>query len=352
MIVLRVDKDNAGQRLDKFLKRHLKEAQDSFLYKMMRKKNIVLNQKKVAGNELLQEGDEVTLFLAEETYAKFGGKAKTAEQSALLMQYQQAYDTLSGIEIVFENADVLVLNKPPGLLSQKAQAADLSVNEWLIGYLLETKFLSAKTLCTFKPSVCNRLDRNTSGLLVCGKTLAGSRYLSKIVKDKSLQKYYYTLVAGQVMLDTRKNGWLCKNKKTNKVTIYQKEADLPSPLKKDAAYIDTAFRTVETILTKNGEITLLEVQLFTGKTHQIRAQLHALGVPIIGDQKYGTARINAAFYDMNVRNQLLHAYKLVFPKNDDERFAELSERTLTCNVPKLFAQLMTDRPGGRNEVCR
>lgn len=355
MIVLKVEQDDAGQRLDKFLKRRLKEAQGSFLYKMLRKKNIVLNGKKASGSELLAENDEVMLYLADETYVKFGGilETETAEQTGIeTAQYQKAYKTINGIDIIFENADVLVLNKPSGVLSQKAQADDLSANEWMIGYLLETGFLSAGTLQTFKPSVCNRLDRNTSGLLVCGKTLAGSRYLSGIVKDKSLEKYYYTLVAGQVLMDTRISGWLCKNEKTNKVTIYQKEADIPKPLRKDAAYIDTAFRTVETMHTKYGEVTLLEVQLFTGKTHQIRAQLRAMGAPIIGDRKYGSVRVNEAFYDTGVRNQLLHAYKLVFPKTDDARFADLSERTLTCRLPKQFEQLMTPRPSGRNEVCK
>ncbi len=344
MIVLNITKSDAGQRLDKYLKRQLRDAQNGFLYKMLRKKNIVLNGKKATGNELVCENDEVTLFLSDETYAKFGGVPKASGKTAVdVTTYQDAYIKLKGMEIVFENEDVLIVNKPAGILSQKADAADLSANEWLIGYLLKAGFLSQESLQTFKPSVCNRLDRNTSGLLVCGKTLAGSRYLSSIVKDKSLQKYYYTLAAEQVSLDTRICGWLCKNAKTNKVTIYENEADIPNPLKKNAAYIDTAFRTIETIHTKIGSITLLEVRLFTGKTHQIRAQLSAMGYPIIGDRKYGSNRVNDAFYDMGVRNQLLHAYRLVFPKSNDARFAALSEKTLTCALPKLFGQIMTPK---------
>lgn len=344
MIVLNIAKSDAGQRLDKYLKRQLRDAQNGFLYKMLRKKNIVLNGKKATGSELVCENDEVTLFLSDETYAKFGGVPKASGKTAVdVTPYQEAYFKLKGMEIVFENDDVLVVNKPAGILSQKADAADLSANEWLIGYLLKAGFLSRESLQTFKPSVCNRLDRNTSGLLVCGKTLAGSRYLSSIVKDKSLQKYYYTLAAGQVSLDTRICGWLCKNAKTNKVTIYENEADIPNPLKKNAAYIDTAFRSIETIHTKIGSITLLEVRLFTGKTHQIRAQLSAMGYPIIGDRKYGSNRVNDAFYDMGVRNQLLHAYRLVFPKSNDTRFAALSEKTLTCALPKLFGQIMTPK---------
>ena len=193
MIVLNIAKSDAGQRLDKYLKRQLRDAQNGFLYKMLRKKNIVLNGKKATGSELVCENDEVTLFLSDETYAKFGGVPKASGKTAVdVTPYQEAYFKLKGMEIVFENDDVLVVNKPAGILSQKADAADLSANEWLIGYLLKAGFLSRESLQTFKPSVCNRLDRNTSGLLVCGKTLAGSRYLSSIVRDKSLQKYYYT----------------------------------------------------------------------------------------------------------------------------------------------------------------
>ena len=337
MIVLKVAKNDAGQRFDKYLKRHLKEAQGSFLYKMLRKKNIVLNGKKATGNELLCENDEVKLFFSDETYEKFSGISKASSQTDFdTSAYQTAYHRLRGIKTVYENEHVLILNKPAGILSQKAEPADMSANEWLIGYLLETGFITTETLPAFKPSVCNRLDRNTSGLLVCGKTLPGSRYLSSIIKDKSLQKYYYTLTAGQAKLDIRINGWLRKNAKTNKVTIYESQIE-------DAEYIDTSFKTVKTIKTAKSDITLLEVQLFTGKPHQIRAQLSAMGYPIIGDRKYGNNKINELFYDTGVRNQLLHAYKLVFPKISEESFLELSERTLTCELPELFERLMTDR---------
>lgn len=342
MILLQITKNDAGQRFDKYLKRKLRKAQDSFIYKMLRKKNIVLNGRKATGSELLRENDEVKLFLSDETYEKFSGDSNMCSEAAFdTSDYKAAYNKLKGIERVFENEHVLILNKPAGILSQKARPGDLSANEWFIGYLLETGFLSPEMLSSFKPSVCNRLDRNTSGLLVCGKTLPGSRYMSSIIKDKSLKKYYYTLTAGHVDLNTRINGWLCKDTKNNKVTIFQNESDIPSLLKETAEYIDTAFQTVKRITTRYGKITLLEVQLFTGKTHQIRAQLSAMGYPIIGDRKYGSSKANKQFYDTGVRNQLLHAYKLVFPEIDDRSFLDISEMTITCALPELFERLMT-----------
>lgn len=345
MILLQITKNDAGQRFDKYLKRHLKEAQSGFLYKMLRKKNIVLNGKKATGSELLCENDEVKLFFSEETYEKLRTGSAAAATDQNTDAYQSAYRRLSGIEIVYENAHILLLNKPAGILSQKAKPEDLSANEWLIGYLLETGFVSTESLLTFKPSVCNRLDRNTSGLLVCGKTLIGSRCMSSIIKDKSLQKCYYTLVAGDAKLDTRVCGWLYKNEKNNKVTVYKKESDIPDSLKKGAEYIDTSFRTMKTIHSHNTDITLLEVQLFTGKTHQIRAQLSAIGYPIIGDRKYGSSKINDLFSDTGVRNQVLHAYKLIFPKMKDEPFSDLSELTITCKLPKQLERLLGGNHG-------
>lgn len=344
MILLQITKSDAGQRFDKYLKRQLREAQNSFLYKMLRKKNIVLNGKKATGNELLCENDEVKLFFSDETYEKFRAGGDFAKADGSINAYQSAYHRLKGIEIVFENEHVLILNKPAGVLSQKAKAEDISANEWLIGYLLETKATSPEALSTFKPSVCNRLDRNTSGLLVCGKTLIGSRCMSRIIKDKSLKKYYYALVAGDIRLDTRVNGWLCKDAKTNKVSIFANELDIPNALKKDAEYIDTRFQSVKTVHAQGHEVTLLEVELFTGKTHQIRAQLSAMGYPIIGDRKYGSAKMNDKFSDIGVRNQLLHAYKLVFPKIKDADFSDISEMTLTCRLPERMEKLI----GGNN----
>lgn len=336
MVSTKISSNEAGQRFDKYLKKLLKDAPDSFIYKMLRKKNIVLNGKKADGKEQLSLNDEVKLFLADATFEKFSGRS--VQSPANTTPYEQAYRKLACLEVLYEDDNVLVVNKPAGILSQKSSPEDISVNEWLIGYLLFQNCVTADTLATFKPSVCNRLDRNTSGMVVCGKTLSGSQYLSSIIKNKSLEKYYYCLVSGAVSIRERVTGYLYKDTSRNKVTVFPKESDVPDSLKKSAEYIDTAFHTVYTV----HDMTLLEVQLFTGKTHQIRAHLSSLGHPIIGDAKYGSAAVNQVYAAKGVHSQMLHAHKLVFPLTADQNFEGTSGMTLECPMPEIFNRLLKE----------
>lgn len=336
MILKKISSNEAGQRFDKYLKKLLKEAPDSFLYKMLRKKNIVLNGKKADGGEKLCIDDEIKFFLADETFEKFCGKIEDCFIDTAL--FEQAYCKLHNLDIVYENNHILVVNKPSGILSQKSKPEEISVNEWLIGYLLKKGLVTKESLVTFRPSVCNRLDRNTSGMVVCGKTLAGSQYLSGIIRDKSLEKYYYCLVAGEFEVAERVTGYLYKDSARNKVIIYPSKNNIPEALQKEAAFIDTTYYTVH--IANN--ITLLEVQLFTGKPHQIRAQLAALGYPIIGDFKYGDAKINQFYAQKGVKNQLLHAHKLIFPASPCKEFAKVSGSVLECPPPMIFNKLLQE----------
>ena len=205
-----INENEAGQRFDKYLAKLLKEAPKSFFYKMMRKKNITLNGKKANGNEKLLSGDHVKLFLSDETFEKFSGTDKAP----------RAYHKL---DIIYEDENILLINKPSGMLSQPGDDGTPSLVEYLTGYLLETGSLTEEDLRTFRPSVCNRLDRNTTGLIAAGKSLAGLQELSEMFKSRNLHKYYLCLVEGVLEQEKYIKGYLSKDKKNNKVTIYKQE---------------------------------------------------------------------------------------------------------------------------------
>lgn len=289
-----------NQRLDKYLKKRLPECGSGFLYKMLRKKNICYNNKKASGNEMLKAGDKVTIFFSDETFAKFAGTPKVQDAT---------YDTLaalpmSGISIVYEDEHILIANKPFNMLSQKAKADDVSANEILLGYLIRTGKLSREDYQTFRPSVCNRLDRNTTGLLLMGVSLKGSQDLSRMLKERTIQKYYLAIVSGELSKKSHLKGYLQKEEATNTVTI--------SPVR--AHETDACIETEFVPLACSNQATLLRVHLITGKTHQIRAHLASIGHPIIGDPKYGNRNINQQYYrQYGIKAQLLHAYQLIFP---------------------------------------
>lgn len=301
-----INSNEAGQRFDKYLKKLLSGAPGSFVYKMLRKKNITLNGKKADGTEKLNAGDEVKLFFSDETFEKFTGSTGVSDTYESLRCLTSSKE-LEELQVVYEDADVLIINKPSGMLSQKAQPSDISANEYILSYLIRNGELTEEMMRTFKPSICNRLDRNTSGLLVAGKTLKGLQDMSDALKERTVQKYYRCIVKGEVTETVSINGWLFKDEKNNKVTVYAKrpETGVPGELLK----IETEYRPVA---VKNG-FSELEVHLITGRSHQIRAHLASIGHPIIGDFKYGDKKINERFRrEQKIHSQMLHAYRMVF----------------------------------------
>lgn len=297
-----IDKTNEKQRFDKYLRRIMPEASNSFIYKMLRKKNIELNSKRAKGDEILKAGDSVKIFLADDTFFKMSN-AKSYDVSV----YEKAYSELKNIYIVYEHSDFLICYKPSGVLSQMDDSNKPSLNEWVIGYLLKSGFTDEKSLNTFKPSVLNRLDMNTKGLVLAGKTLKGSQRISEMLNKRTLHKYYLTTVGGNCDLNGDYFGFAVKNKKNNLVTIYSDENKIPP----DAKY--SPIKTGVKVLSFDNKKSLLQIELYTGKSHQIRAHLSFLGYPIKGDYKYGYKNID----DENAKYQDLTAYKIVFPQIDD-----------------------------------
>ena len=323
---LKITPNEAGQRLDKLLCKFLNRASKNFIYKMLRKKNIILNGKKAEGSERLETGDVVKLFLSDETICKFSDSRIQKVKTAL--------------DILYEDAHVIFVNKPSGMLSQKAKRTDVSLVEYLLTYLFESGQLSAAQLKTFRPSVCNRLDRNTSGIVAAGKTLGALQQLNACFKSRSLQKYYLCLVKGKVSSSRTLRGFLKKEETYNKVSVTDvsvKKEGLEKSLY--GSYIETQY----TPLAFADDITLLKVHLITGKTHQIRAHLASVAHPLIGDYKYGDTSINDWYKrKFGVSSQLLHAYKLVMPYCEGE-LSNISEKEILAPLPHVFQKILREK---------
>ena len=321
-----IEKNEAGQRLDKFLAKYMNEASKSFFYKMMRKKNITLNGKKCEGNEKLAEGDVVKLFLAEDTIEKF---------SSVQVQEVKKVD----LDILYEDDEIILVNKPAGMLSQKAKETDESLVEYLIDYLLGSGKLTESGLRAFRPSVCNRLDRNTSGIVAAGKSLAGLQMLSGVFKDRSIHKYYQCLVSGEIRDVKTVDGWLLKDETKNQVRILT-EAEAKRFGGRGGDEEPKRIRTKYEPIATDGRFTLLKVTLLTGRSHQIRAHLASLGHPIVGDFKYGgVSKVNPS--GRTVKYQLLHSYRLEFPKLA-EPFVYLSGRVFEAPLPGYFGSVLKE----------
>ena len=356
-----------GQRLDRYLEKYMPDAPKSFFYKMMRKKNIVLNGKKVSGSERIQTGDQIKLFLADETIEGFrsGKKAqevdlgaqhlsqakrltngarqmpqakrptngaqqmpqakrseKGARQGKIELQ-QGPYDrNLPPLQIVYEDAQFLVVNKPVGVLSQKADRNDRSIVEQITDYLADNAADD-----TFRPGICNRLDRNTSGLIVAGKTVRALQDMNKRFKERTICKYYLCVVHGSVSKKQYLKGYLEKDSRTNKVTVRQQ----PGP---NSVPIATEYLPLQQGMYQGESFTLLQVHLITGKSHQIRAHLASIGHPLVGDVKYSTKRASAFDREqLHQRVQLLHAWQLIFT-------AHGKEYVWKAELPDNFAQVL------------
>ncbi|MCR4842791.1 MAG: RluA family pseudouridine synthase [Eubacterium sp.] len=307
---IKITKTQAGTRLDRLLKRYLSKAPSGFIYKMLRKKNIKVNGSKAAGDLVLNEGDVINIYLSDETVEKFGSESKTAPAV-----------NVPEPEIVYEDDNIVIINKPAGVLSQRDRSGAYSVNDQLIAHLRRTGEVNDESLEIFAPSIVNRLDRNTSGIVLCGKTHDALKALSEMMRERTAGKYYKCVVSGVLSAEGRLRGYLVKDERTNRVSVSPKEAQ-------GGSYIETVYRPIETW----GDYTLMEVELVTGKSHQIRAHLSSIGHPLVGDNKYGGKRLPP------IKRQALHAYKISFPRMQGE-FSYLSGRSFEAILPKDFKEL-------------
>lgn len=336
-----ITKEYEGQRLNKFLGKYLDNAPQSFIYKMLRKKNIKINNGKASGNEILSQGDRIKIFMTDETIGKFRKdgyipKIEQDEKEINASTHTSGNDIV--LDILYEDEDILVLNKPTDVLSQKSQPDDYTLNEQIVDYYHEKERKDP----LFTPSVCNRLDRNTSGVILAGMSFNGSRCLSAMLKDRTLDKYYLTVVSGKVPEKKIVKGYLTKLSTHNRVTVFSSKEDAVKHGADKISYIETQYEPLVYGTWKEKDYTLLKVKLITGKTHQIRAHLHAIGFPIIGDGKYGDKFINKIMKkDFLLTYQLLHAYCITFPKDVLGLSHQLKGVMIKAEPPEQFANILS-----------
>ena len=324
---IKIGTNENGQKLIRLLGKYLKKAPGSFLHKMLRKKNIVLNDHKADGSEVLSYGDTVKLYLSEETALKFGapaaGKADTG---------QAAVDI--GSMIVYEDEQVLIVNKPAGMLSQKARESDMSLVDLITAHLIQNGSLTSDSLASFRPGIVSRLDRNTSGLVTAGKTVRALQLLNELAREHMIGKYYNAIVHGELTDEAVLEGYWIKDHRDNTVRILHKPQE-------GAVHVLTRVMPVSCGISKRTgrSASYVRVELLTGKSHQIRAHLAAAGHPLWGDVKYGACR------ESYRRGHLLHAGTLVFPEFSDEQYRVLegiSGKHFTADLPDDFKEALHD----------
>ncbi len=314
-----IDKNESEQRLDRFLKKYLSEAPQSFVYKMIRKKNIKLNGKKVNPDTIISEGDTIQLYLADETIEKFVGKDKVVKSTLIP-------------KIIYEDDNIILINKPVGILSHSADKQyGNNIVDSMIHYLYVKGEYNPRVEKTFTPSICNRLDRNTSGIIIGAKNYGSLKMINDSIKKGNINKYYKTIVKGIVNKDEIIEGYLVKNEELNKVKILGEKRD-------DSKRIITRIKPLAT----SNEYSLLEIELITGRTHQIRAHLSSIGHPVIGDIKYGDKKTNRYFQEKyKLESQFLHGYKIVF-NGLDEPLEYLNGKEFVGKLSEKFERIEKD----------
>lgn len=315
---IEIGPNEAGQRLDKFLRKLLKDVPLSAIFKALRKKDIRVNGKKQNEKYFLEEGDIVEIKYIQ------SNKEDKAEKFIKVDPKR--------IKIAYEDENMLIVEKWPDVLvhSDNKESQEPNLTDYVLSYLNDKGDYLPENEVTFTPAACNRLDRNTSGMVIFGKSYDGLKCINEAIREDEIKKYYYTLAKGKIR-DGLYEAYILKNPDTNVSKIYDTEV-------KGSKKIAMEISTVET----NGAYSFIEINLITGRSHQIRAHLSHMGNPIIGDNKYGDRKLNSFFenkYGLNY--QYLYAYKLNF-RQINGKLEYLRNKTIAVALPPILKKIKQD----------
>lgn len=331
MVKIMIEDNEAGQRLDRFLKKYYNQAPLSAIYKMIRK-DVKLNGKRATQETMLSAGDEITVYITDEQHEAFH-RAKEIRRSR------------KSFRIAYEDENILIAEKPFGLLTHGDEHEKKNhLTNQVISYLIDRGEYRPGQAKTFTPSPANRLDRNTTGLVLFGKTAGALRAANRMIREEGcVSKYYLTVVAGHMAEPLKLRDRMEKDSFRNTVRVLEESADAGKLMETNA--VPLAYGRLG-----GEEFTLAEVELITGRTHQIRAHLAKAGYPVIGDTKYGRRRVNEIVgRRYHLTTQLLHAYRLEFLRGEDE-LAYLTGKTVKCMLPPDMAEIVRDLFGQETDI--
>ena len=336
--------NDAGRRLDRFLRKYLPGASLGEVYKIIRK-DVRVDSKRRSESYMLNEGETLALYLSDSALASFGAPDPAGRRSGQGVRPRGRRQARRNFGIVYEDGNVLIADKPYGLLTHgdSREKKDHLANQ-VKDYLIAEGAYDPRNEKVFSPAPANRLDRNTTGLVLFGKTAAAMRGLNRMIREDEISKFYLTIACGEITEELHLSGSLTKDEASNRVTVTGPGQQVCTPGRKE---IETIVRPVGLLRFGGGLCaTFCEVELLTGRTHQIRAHLASAGHPLAGDSKYAersSLGVNRYMRErFGLTTQLLHAARLEFAADakDTEGLGYLAGRSFEAALPKRFSEIL------------